>query len=260
MTKTIGNVIAQENIATDIYSMIIETEIALSAKPGQFVSLFCKDPTRMLPRPISICSIDKKELTIELVYRIAGKGTKGFSNLTMGDKIEIMGPLGNGFPTTNVSPYSKVILIGGGIGIPPMIECAKALKSRGIERYSVMGYRNSETFLQDRFEELCNKTCVATEDGSVGTKGNVIDAIKAGNIKGDIIFACGPIPMLHAIKEYARQNNITCYISMEERMACGVGACLACVCKTKGIDVHSQVKNKRVCKDGPVFLAEDIDI
>lgn len=257
VTKTIGNVILQEEIAKDVYSLLIETDIALSAKAGQFVSVYCKAEDKILPRPISICQINTNDMTIRLVYRIAGKGTKEFSSYKKGDTIELMGPLGNGFPVDTIEPMSKVILLGGGIGIPPMVGCAEALKEKGIRTVSVMGYRDNETFLQEELKSVC-KSYVATEDGSVGTMGNVIDALNNNRIDGNVIFACGPTPMLSAIKDYARIRGITCYISMEERMACGIGACLACVCKSDTVDEHSKVKNKRVCKEGPVFLAEDI--
>lgn len=257
ITKTIGNVILQKEIARDIFSLTIETDIALNAKAGQFVSIFCKAEDKLLPRPISICEINRAEMTIRVVYRIAGKGTYEFSSHKKGDTIELMGPLGNGFPIDDIDPTSNVILLGGGIGVPPMVGCAQALKEKGIRTCAVMGYRDSETFLQDEFTAVC-ESYVATEDGSVGTMGNVIDALNTNRIKGNVIFACGPKPMLSAIKNYARIKEMTCYISMEERMACGIGACLGCVCKSNEVDEHSKVKNKRVCKDGPVFLAEDI--
>lgn len=257
IVKTFGNVIKQEEIATDIYSLEIETDIALEAKAGQFVSMFCHSDSKLLPRPISICFVDKVAMSIRVVYRIAGKGTAEFSIYRSGDKVEIMGPLGNGFPINEINPMDKVTLVGGGIGVPPMVQCAYELKALGIRTTAVMGYRDSETFLQDELSSLC-KSYVATEDGSVGTRGNVINALNAKRIKSDVILACGPRPMLKGIKEYARVKGITCYISMEERMACGIGACLGCVCKSSEIDDHSNVKNKRVCKDGPVFLAEDI--
>lgn len=255
--KTIGKVIQQNEIAANIYEMQIETSIAKYAKPGQFVSVFTKDNSKILPRPISICKIETN--TITLVYRIAGEGTKEFATYIEGDEISLMGPLGNGFSCDEISEGKTVILMGGGIGVPPMLGCAKALAARNVNVNSVMGYRNNETFLSDEFEKVSNLT-IATEDGSVGTRGNVIDAIKANAVKGDYIFACGPKPMLRAIASYASSENITCYISMEERMACGIGACLACTCKTTDIDDHSKVNNKRICKDGPVFLAGDIDL
>ena len=165
-----------------------------------------------------------------------------------------MGPLGNGFPLEEAEG-KKVFLIGGGIGIPPMLQTAKELKA---EKTAVLGYRD-ELFLNDEFEKYAD-VYVATEDGSAGTKGNVLNAIKEKALEAEVIFACGPTTMLRALKEYAAEKNITCWISMEERMACGVGACLACVCRSKEIDAHSQVHNKRVCKDGPVFLSTEVEL
>lgn len=250
--KETATVLSQERIATDIYSMWISTNIAKEAKAGQFISVYTKNDAKLLPRPISICEIDAKKEALRIVYRIAGEGTKEFSSYEKGDDVVVLGPLGNGFPITD----EKAILIGGGIGIPPMLELAKSLNC---EKTIVLGYRNSEMFLNDELSKY-GKVVIATEDGSVGTKGNVIDAIKEQNVDGSVIFSCGPIPMLRGIKEYSKEAGITAYISMEEKMACGVGACLGCVCKSTDVDDHSKVNNKRVCADGPVFNAEDIDL
>ena len=191
-----------------------------------------------------------------MVYRVTGKntGTEAFSKMQPGDKIEALGPLGNGFPLEEAEG-KKVFLIGGGIGIPPMLETAKQLNA---QKTAVLGYRD-ELFLNEEFAKYAD-VYVATEDGSSGTKGNVLNAIQEKALEADVIFACGPTPMLRALKEYAAANHITCWISMEERMACGIGACLACVCKSKDIDAHSQVHNKRVCKDGPVFLSTEVEL
>lgn len=151
----------------------------------------------------------------------------------------------------------KAILIGGGIGIPPMVQLATELKAKA-EVQIVAGYRD-ELFLTDELESN-GKLYIATEDGSTGTKGTVIDAIKEQAVEGDVIYACGPTPMLKAIKEYALENGIECQLSLEERMACGISACLACVCQSKEKDHHSNVNNKRICKDGPVFLAEEVEL
>lgn len=244
-------VIRQEEISYGIYSMWLKTEqIAGKAKPGQFISLYCHDGSRMLPRPISICEIDAKDNALRIVYRVAGKGTEEFSGLSTGDSIEIVGPLGNGFPLKE----KKAFLIGGGIGIPPMVELAKQLNC---EKQMVLGYRDT-LFLQEEFKGL-GSMYVATEDGSYGTEGNVLDTIKENGLDAEIIYACGPTPMLKAIKEYAIANGIECWLSLEEKMACGIGACLACVCKSKEKDSHSNVNNKRVCKEGPVFRAEEVE-
>lgn len=239
-------------IADQIYSMWIkEEEIAKEAKPGQFISLYCQDGSKLLPRPISICEINKEQGKLRLVYRIAGEGTKEFSERKVNDCIEVMGPIGNGFTLEG----KKVLIIGGGIGIPPMLELAKQLDC---EKQIVLGFRYA-TFLSDEFKPY-GKVFISTEDGSTGTKGNVIDAIKANHLEADMIFACGPTPMLKGIKIYAEENNIKAQISMEERMACGIGACLGCICETTETDSHNNVKNKRICKDGPVFYIDEVEL
>lgn len=250
--KMTAKVRSQEKLATDIFSLVLYVpEIAEQAKAGQFVSVYSHDGSKLLPRPISLCEIDKTKGTIRLVYRIAGAGTKEFSALKENDTVDVMGPLGNGFTLKN----KKAILIGGGIGIPPMLELAKELDC---EKNIVLGFRD-ETFLMDEFEPR-GEVYAASEDGKTGVKGNVMNAIKEYEIDGDIIYACGPTPMLRAIKEYAEANHIEAQVSLEEKMACGIGACLACVCKSKEVDDHSHVHNKRICKDGPVFDAREVEL
>ena len=254
--KMTSTILQQDCIGTDIYSLWLDApEIASQAKPGQFISVYSNDSGRVLPRPISICEIDREKGALRIVYRIAGKGTAEFSSMKAGETLDILGPLGNGFPM-DVIKGKRVFMMGGGIGIPPMVQTAKEAEA---EVTVIAGYRNSEIFLKEELE--ANGTLVvATEDGSVGTKGNVMDAIRENHLEADVIFACGPTPMLRAIKAYAEEKNSPCWISMEERMACGVGACLACVCKSKEIDSHSHVHNKRICKDGPVFLSTEVEL
>ncbi len=251
-------VLSCEEIGKDIFSLRLQTEqIAAAAVPGQFVSVYANDSARLLPRPISICEADRETGVLRLVFRIAGKGTAEFSHLKEGDSVQIAGPLGNGFPL-EAARGRRVFLIGGGIGIPPMIETAKWIcrDFAAADVKAVLGYRD-EQFLREDFP--C-ETVIATEDGSDGTKGNVIDAIEAGKLSADVIFACGPTPMLRALKAYASEHGIECWLSLEEKMACGIGACLSCVCKSTEIDDHSQVKNKRVCTEGPVFLSTEVDL
>lgn len=248
--KMTGKVIRQDNIARDIFSLVVSAcSIAEEALPGQFVNLYSGDGSRLLPRPISICETDRNNGTLRMVYRIAGDGTREFSGLAAGDTIDIMGPLGNGFKKES----GRAIIIGGGIGIPPMLQLAKELEC---EKSIILGYRDEE-FLSDEFKAYGN-VFMSSDNGSVGVKGTVMDAIREYNVTGTNIYACGPTPMLRAIQKYALENNITAQLSLEERMACGVGACLACVCKAKEIDSHSMVDNKRVCKDGPVFYAQEV--
>ncbi len=255
--KEMAVVISQEQIADSIFSMWIKTEAAEMAKPGQFISMYTNDGTKLLPRPISICEIDKEQGTLRVVYRVTGEktGTKEFSQMKAGDIIPVIGPLGNGFPLEKAEG-KKAFLMGGGIGVPPILELAKQLNC---EKQIVVGYRNAQTFLKEQFKQQ-GSLYISTEDGSVGTKGNVMDAIRENGLEADIIYACGPTPMLRAIKNYAEENGIECYISLEERMACGIGACLACTCKSKEKDHHTNVHNKRICKDGPVFLSTEVEI
>ena len=248
--KKKSKVIQNERIEEGIYDLWLKAEeMASIARPGQFVSLYCKEGGRLLPRPISICEIDKKTGKIRLVYRVLGKGTKEIAHLKSGDLIDCLGPLGNGFNLEG----KKALIIGGGIGIPPLFELAKQLDC---EKNIVLGYRDI-TFLNKEFVAL-GDVYISTEDGSAGTKGNVLDVIKKYKLTADIIYACGPSPMLKGVKEYATINNIKAQLSLEERMACGIGACLACVCKSTEIDHHTKVNNKRVCKEGPVFYADEV--
>ena len=256
-----GKVISQEMLQEGIYSLWIKTEIGKVAVPGQFVSLFSRDGAKKLPRPISLCEIDAESSALRLVYRVVGKGTEELSRYRAGDEIKIMGPLGNGFPLEGCQDQ-QVILVGGGIGVPPMLETAKALSRKGLRKQqimAVMGYRDSHTFLTEEFQKVATLV-IATDDGSLGTQGTVIDAMNAEGITGDRIFSCGPKPMLRGVKAYGLEHQIETYVSMEERMACGVGACLGCVCQSTDVDEHSQVKNKRVCKDGPVFLSTEVEL
>ena len=250
-------VVSQEQLADGIFSMWIQTEAAKTARPGQFISMYTNDGSKLLPRPISICEIDTETSKLRVVYRVTAEktGTEQFSKMKAGDTLPSIGPLGNGFPL-EAGKGKRAFLIGGGIGVPPILELAKQLDC---EKQIIMGYRDADTFLKEQFEE--NGTVyISTEDGSVGTKGNVMDAIRENGLEADIIYACGPTPMLRAIKQYAEEQGIECYISLEERMACGIGACLACVCQSKEKDHHSNVNNKRICKDGPVFLSTEVEI
>ena len=251
-------ILSQERIAQDIYSMWIRTEAAQTAVPGQFLSMYTNDGSKLLPRPISICEINRTDGSLRVVYRVTGRhtGTELFSRMQEGDTLPVIGPLGNGFPYEKAQG-KRVFLIGGGIGVPPILELAKQMKCD--KKQIIVGYRDRETFLKDEFEQN-GEVYISTEDGSVGTKGNVMDAIRENALGADIIYACGPTPMLRAVKAYAEENGIECYISLEERMACGIGACLACVCKSKEKDHHTNVNNKRICKDGPVFLSTEVEI
>lgn len=253
-----SGVIVQKEVLSDgiIDMWIAVPAIASICIPGQFVSFYCKDSARLLPRPISICDVDEEKRKIRFIFRIAGEGTKEFSKMRVFDEIRLLGPLGNGYSELS---GTKVVLFGGGIGIPPMYYLARLLASKNRLAGVCLGYRNSDTFLLSEFEALTN-VVIATDDGSLGTKGTVLDAIRENPMAFDMLAACGPMPMLRGIKHFAEENKVQAYLSLEERMACGIGACLGCVCKSKQVDEHSHVNNKRICLEGPVFEAKEIDI
>lgn len=248
-------VLSQREIAPSIFDMWIETPLAEQTKPGQFIGVYPRDRSTLLPRPISVCEVSGKRDALRIVYRAAGAGTAEFSGYQAGEPVEILGMLGNGFPL-EAARGKKALLLGGGIGIPPILELAKRLEG---EKQIVLGYRDGETFLRQDFERW-GRVTAASEDGSVGVRGNVLDAVRQEGLPGDVIYACGPMPMLRAVKAYAAQRQIRAYISLEEHMACGVGACLGCVVKTREPDSHSHVCNARICTDGPVFDAADVEI
>ena len=251
-----------DKLSEGIYSIWLETKAAQYAQPGQFINVYTNDPSKLLPRPISICQIDRNG-RLRIVFRVVGSGTQQLSELKKGDSLKITGPLGNGFyGAIQVKGFSfkentKALLIGGGIGIPPMLGLAEGL---ACDKTLVCGFRsNKELFLTDEIEKSA-RLVIATDDGSLGTNGTVIDAINENNITADVIFACGPKPMLKGVKALGEKLKVPTFLSMEERMACGVGACLGCVCKTTETDSHSKVKNKRVCMDGPVFLSTEVEL
>lgn len=253
-----AKVTAVTTLAEGIVSMwLLAPAIVSNAVPGQFISLYCKNRDTLLPRPISLCEIDRNEGILRVVFRVVGAGTYEFSQLRPGEEIRILGPLGNGFPISECPPGKKAVLIGGGIGIPPILQLSKEIPG---DVTVVLGYRNKDTFLLDEFRTAADHVVIATEDGSLGTKGNVLDAMRQEKITGDILYSCGPIPMLRGVKTWGIENRIPVWLSVEERMACGIGACLGCVCQSTGVDSHSNVHNKRVCKDGPVFLSTDIEL
>lgn len=253
--KEWARVLWQRELAFGIYDLWLETDLAGEAKAGQFIGLYPEDKSTLLPRPISICEVDRKGGRLRLVYRLTGQGTGEFSSYEPGKRVALLGVLGNGFPLEK-GEGKKAFLLGGGIGIPPLLQLAKELKA---DKQILLGYRDSSLFLHKELADY-GEVFVATEDGSVGTKGNILDAIEANSLTAEVIYACGPMPMLRAVKAYAAEKGILAYLSLEERMACGVGACLGCVAKTTKENHHSHVNNARVCTDGPVFEAGEIEI
>ena len=230
--------------------VISAPEIAAKALPGQFVHIKCGEEN-MLRRPISICDINGDDLTI--VFEARGKGTDWLTKRTAGEELDVLGPLGHGF---DVSREGKVLLAGGGIGVPPMLYTAKALKDCD----AVLGFRNaSAVMLEDEFKAVCGNVVVSTDDGSYGFNGYAVKAAEEmmQNNKYSAIYACGPKIMLKTFAALAEKYGVDCLISMEERMGCGFGTCLVCSCKVK-MNTEEGFTYKRVCADGPVFDAKEV--
>lgn len=245
-------IIEQKQIVQGIFSMKLQCdEIAETALPGQFINLYCKERELLLPRPISICETDKEEGTVMLVYAVVGKGTEGFSRLKEGDTIKVLGPLGNGFKIEK--GVNIHMLVGGGIGVPPLVELSKHLRG---EVHVFLGFAQNPILVEE-LENYGAKVYVATEDGNVGLKGNVTELLDKKDIKGEMIYSCGPRSMLKAVSIWAKEKGIRAQVSMEERMACGIGVCMGCTCKTKKKD-EVDWQSRKVCIDGPVFWSEEV--
>ena len=224
-------------------------EIAELASPGQFAQLLA--PGYFLRRPISICGIDKTAGTIRMVFEVRGEGTEALSRLNVGDNIDIMAPLGHGF--TKIE--GKAVCVGGGIGVPPMLGIASLY---GSDAAVITGFRNAAAvILQEDFKSAGCETILCTDDGSAGIHGFVTTALEEylQSKKADIIYACGPTPMLRAVASTAEKYGVRCEVSLEQRMACGVGACLGCACKIMRVGREQFL---HVCKDGPVFDAKEV--
>jgi len=257
-------ILSRKEVAPNIYLMNLKApEIAQEALPGQFIHIKCsKDNYPLLRRPLSIHRIDKEKGEIFILFQIMGEGTKLLADRTIGDDLDIVGPIGNGF---NIYPESKkIMIVGGGIGVAPLLAlCEESIKKDKEVRVLIGALKKELVIGEESFKTLGAKV-VATDDGSYHYKGLVTDLLERIIKEGwlaDQIFACGPKPMLKKISEIALQANINYQVSMEERMACGVGACLGCVCKIKTKDKREykvKYEYKRVCVDGPVFAGSEV--
>lgn len=238
-----AKIVSRQEIAKNIIDMWVENDyIAQNAKPGQFLHIKCGDSIdTLLRRPISIC--DVSENRTRFIFEIKGEGTALLAKKQAGDTVNILGPLGNGFEVTD----GRALVLGGGIGTFPMLLLAKKLKNPKL----FMGYRNKDLItLQDEFS-AAGELFITTDDGSFGHHGFVTDLAKQHLSQCDILYACGPAPMLRIVQKIAKEAGVRAQISMEQRMGCGIGACLTCVCKT--VDGYG-----KVCQHGPVFEAEEV--
>ena len=247
-----AEILKNESISSSIFEMIISAgEIASETKAGQFINLYTGLGEALLPRPISICEIDHENKTLRLIYQVVGKGTNVFSDLKQGEFIKVLGPLGNGF-TVDKDIFNHVV-IGGGIGVPPLLQLVKELNGK---KSVFLGARSSH-ILVDEFKKYGADVYLASDDGSEGFHGNVLELVKEIKPDVDKIYACGPKIMLKYVSEYSNSLDIKGQISMEERMACGIGACVGCAVKIKK-DENTDFENLKVCKDGPVFLSNEV--
>ena len=257
--QLMAELVRKENLKPDIYKFSVKAEeIVKIAKPGQFLNIRVNNEVEpLLRRPISIYNLDKENGILEFIFQVKGRGTKILAQRTIGEKIDILGPLGYG--SFKFNEYKNIAIIGGGIGVFPLYELAKQAKENGKNVNIYLGFRNKDLVtLEDKFEEVSDNLIITTDDGSYKEKGFAIDWLKKDkNI--DCIFACGPLPMLRAVREYAIENDIPCQISLEERMACGLGVCLGCAIKTAKSPKEAP-EYWHVCKAGPVFEAKDVEI
>lgn len=250
-TTHVCKIVKKQEIAPGIIDVTVKNaQLTADVQPGQFIHIKCGDETAMpLRRPISICDVNGDEL--RFIFQVKGAGTAALAQLE--GELDIMGPLGNPFTVDN-DTYRQPALIGGGIGTYPLYLLGRKLQNPKV----YLGFRTKELVtLEDEFRTLDDDAKICTDDGSYGYKCFAITPlemdIKAGKV--DIIYACGPLPMLKSVKQVADKHHIKCQISMEQRMGCGIGACLTCSCETTSPGTW---KYKRVCKNGPVFWSDDL--
>jgi len=251
-------IVEQKTIAKNIHELTVQGSLVESMnQPGQFVHIkVSKGIEPLLRRPISICNIDKANQQFTMLYRSEGTGTKALSEKFIGDKVNVLGPLGNGFPIEETKSGETALLVGGGIGVPPLYELSKQLVKQGVKVIHVLGFQSEENaFYEKKFLEL-GETFISTVDGSYGTKGFVTNVIEMYNLEFDTLYACGPNLMLRALED--RYKNRRAFLSLEERMGCGIGACFACVCRLQ--DDPTGYSYKKVCSDGPVFPIGEVVI
>ncbi len=256
MEKTNYTIKSNKCIANDVHEMKLWGSIKDFSAPGQFINIAIEG--LYLRRPISVCDIvadgDNADFgVLTIIYKVVGKGTEKMSSMSEGTVLSVLAALGNGFNTSACE--KSALVVGGGVGVPPMYGTAKKLISEGKKVTAVLGFNGEgDVFYEEEFKKLGVKTLITTADGSVGTKGFVTDAIAGLKEAGgeaydfDQTFACGPEPMLKALYN---ATDISGQYSFEERMGCGFGACMGCSCKTR-------YGNKRICKDGPVLVKEEI--
>jgi len=260
--KELTKILKREQLRNDIVKLSVKApEIVKSAKPGHFLEIRVSNLTEpFLRRPISIYNIDKENGIVEFIFQVKGEGTKILAQKQEGEELDIIGPLGNG--TFDYASYSNLAVIGGGIGVFPLYELSKSAKNNGKHVNLYLGFRNRDlVLLEDEFKNISDNFVLTTDDGSYGKEGYAINFLSKDIDDGkvDSIYACGPLPMLKAVRNLAIEKNIPCQISIEERMGCGLGVCLGCAVKLAN-STSENPKYVHVCKQGPVFEAKEVEI
>ena len=242
------NIVSRRELAPGVFDFVVEAEdLSRAAVPGQFAQILV--PGRTLRRPVSICGIDAKNGTLRFVFQVRGEGTAQLSRMEPGEALNLLAPLGRGFRLGATG--RRAVFVGGGIGVPPLLAAARAFGKNAV---LAAGFRNAESvILREDFEASGCRVLLATDDGSAGLHGLVTELLR--DLPFDVLFACGPRPMLREVCRIAAERNVPCEVSMEERMACGIGACLGCSVKLRGENGEFY---GRVCSDGPVFDGREI--
>ncbi len=252
MKEILATILENKPVASNINLLTFSTGEKIKVRAGQFVNIAVGDGVHLLRRPIAVCKAEEDKITI--CFQLKGEGTHKLAALSVGTKVSVLLPLGNGFFVDEKE--KKVALVGGGVGIFPMISVIREYMEKGKEIYSYIGFRNKDAMCcMDELEKSTSLT-VTTDDGSYGLHMNAVQALAQDlqKIKPDVVLSCGPTPMLRALKAALKDTGIPCYVSLEERMGCGIGACLVCVCN------QTDGTHARVCKDGPVFNADEVEL
>ncbi|WP_439709961.1 dihydroorotate dehydrogenase electron transfer subunit [Streptococcus ruminantium] len=249
-------IVEQVQLAPRIFAMTLKGNMVREMKMGQFIHIRVPDDSMLLRRPISISEIDVENSQCRIIYRVEGQGTNVFSKMVSGQNLDVMGPLGKGFDTDFLKEGDHILLIGGGIGVPPLIEVAKRAVHRGAKVTSVIGFATKEAVILEEKLGRYGQVYVTTDDGSYGKKGNVASVVNHLSEGFAAIYSCGAPAMMKYVDQRF-QDHPHAYVSLEARMACGMGACYACVVKPKQGLEH---ENKRVCKEGPVFATGSLNL
>ena len=260
--QVFAELIKKEKLLEGLYKFsVYAKEIVELANPGNFIEIRINENSDpFLRRPISIYNLDKKNGVLEFIFQVKGKGTELLAKKKEGDKIDIIGPLGNG--TFKFEEYKNIAVIGGGIGIFPLYELSKQAKNAGKKVYTYLGFRNKDLVtLEKEFEDVSTILTITTDDGSYKNSGFAINYLENDLEKNNIdcIYACGPLPMLKAVKKLAEEKEIPCQISLEEKMGCGMGVCLGCAVRT-ATSTDDNPQYLHVCKAGPVFNSKMVQI